>query len=111
MDVEVLADIADVNALYEESLTNLKDRKPVVKNPSGHSPAEREQAVRDYYASVRTNVCSRFKCVDQIIDRSVQSVAPSLGPVKRKKLGFPLRKPALTTPCSGSVSRRYHRRW
>ncbi len=58
VDVEVLADIADVNALYEESLLNLKDRKPVVKNPSSNLSAEREQAVRDYYASVRTNVCS-----------------------------------------------------
>lgn len=57
VDVEVLADIADVNEIYEESLLNLKDRKPVVKpNTNRQSEAEREMAAKNYYASVRTNV-------------------------------------------------------
>ncbi|KAI0958961.1 Chitin synthase, class 3 [Taiwanofungus camphoratus] len=56
VDVEVLADVADVNGIYEESLFNLKHRKPIVKSTSGPSLAEREQAAKDYYANVRTNV-------------------------------------------------------
>ncbi|KAH8107991.1 chitin synthase-domain-containing protein [Cristinia sonorae] len=56
VDVEVLADAADVNAMYEDSLLNLKDRKPVVKNTIPHSVAEKEQMAKEYYASVRTNV-------------------------------------------------------
>ncbi|KAK7692306.1 hypothetical protein QCA50_003931 [Cerrena zonata] len=57
VDVEVLADIADVNEIYEESLLNLKDRKPIAKpNTNKQSEAEREMAAKNYYASVRTNV-------------------------------------------------------
>ncbi|KAI0071473.1 glycosyltransferase family 2 protein [Panus rudis PR-1116 ss-1] len=56
VDVEVLADIADVNAMYEESIMNLKDRKPVLKHNQTQSEAEKEAAARNYYAGVRTNV-------------------------------------------------------
>ncbi|THH21774.1 hypothetical protein EUX98_g8282 [Antrodiella citrinella] len=57
VDVEVLADAADVNAMYEDSLLNLKDRKPVVqKLILPQSDAEKEQMAKEYYASVRTNV-------------------------------------------------------
>ncbi|CAL1706544.1 unnamed protein product [Somion occarium] len=56
VDVEVLADIADVNGMYEESLLNLKDRKPVIRSSNHQSAAEKEQAARNYYAGVRTNV-------------------------------------------------------
>ncbi|GJE97749.1 glycosyltransferase family 2 protein [Phanerochaete sordida] len=55
VDVEVLADGADANEMYEESLANLRDRKPVPDEAGAHT-FDREQAARDYYASVRTNV-------------------------------------------------------
>lgn len=52
-----MTDVADVNGIYEESLLNLKHKKPVIKNSAGPSDAEKEQAAKDYYANVRTNVC------------------------------------------------------
>ncbi len=58
VEVEVLADGADANDMYEESLVNLRDRKPLPKPTNHVSNAEREQAAKDYYASVRTNVCT-----------------------------------------------------
>lgn len=57
VDLEVLADISDVNGIYEEAIDNLKNRKPVVKN-TGPSLAEKDQLAKDYYANVRTNVSS-----------------------------------------------------
>lgn len=60
MNLEVLADVADADEMYEESLTNIRNRKPLVKKPKTPpklSSAEQEAAARDYYASVRTNVC------------------------------------------------------
>jgi chitin synthase len=60
VDVEMLADAADVNRLYEDSLENLKTRKPVDKKKTKPSVMEMEQAAKDYYASVRTNVCRRL---------------------------------------------------
>ncbi|KZT10722.1 glycosyltransferase family 2 protein [Laetiporus sulphureus 93-53] len=56
VDVEVLTDDADVNGMYEEALQNLKFKKPVPKNTTPPSVAEQEQAAKDYYANVRTNV-------------------------------------------------------
>lgn len=56
IEVEVLADITDANEIYEESLANLRDRKPIPEEMRGGSAYDREQAARDYYASVRTNV-------------------------------------------------------
>lgn len=59
VNLEVLADVADADEMYEESLTNIRNRKPVIKKPKGPpvlTPAEQEQAAKDYYASVRTNV-------------------------------------------------------
>ncbi|KAG6813294.1 hypothetical protein H0H92_012449 [Tricholoma furcatifolium] len=59
VDLEVLTEPADVNGIYEEALDNLKTRKPAVaKKPGGGVPsiAEKEQAAKDYYANVRTNV-------------------------------------------------------
>ncbi|KAI0690108.1 glycosyltransferase family 2 protein [Cytidiella melzeri] len=59
VNLEVLADVADADEMYEESLMNIRNRKPAVKT-SQHTPvlseAEREQTAKDYYASVRTNV-------------------------------------------------------
>ncbi|KAI0786713.1 glycosyltransferase family 2 protein [Abortiporus biennis] len=58
VEVEVLADITDVNLMYEESLLNLKARKPVSdkKKEKALTDAEREQTAKEYYAGVRTNV-------------------------------------------------------
>ncbi|KDQ55846.1 glycosyltransferase family 2 protein [Jaapia argillacea MUCL 33604] len=60
VDVEVLAEPADVNELYVEALQNLKNRKVDVvekgKGAENLSVAEQEQVAKDYYASVRTNV-------------------------------------------------------
>jgi len=57
--VEVFSDIADINSLYEEALANLRDRVPVQsadQKNRARMDAEKEQAAKDYYASVRTNV-------------------------------------------------------
>ena len=54
----MLTEVADVNSIYEESLSNLRDRVPI-DNGKGKGPlsvAERENAAKDYYADVRTNV-------------------------------------------------------
>jgi len=54
----MLTEAADVNSIYEESLSNLRDRVPI-DNPKGKglpTMAEKEQAAKDYYANVRTNV-------------------------------------------------------
>jgi hypothetical protein len=58
VDVEVPAEAADFNSIYEEALMNLKTRKPAVpKGSTGVASAtEKERAAKDYYASVRTNV-------------------------------------------------------
>lgn len=55
----MLTEIADINSLYEESLSNLRDRVPIDNGKSKKGPAtiaEREHAAKDYYANVRTNV-------------------------------------------------------
>jgi chitin synthase len=58
VDVEMLTEPADINSIYEESLANLRDRKPVndEKAKAPLSIAEKESAAKEYYASVRTNV-------------------------------------------------------
>ncbi|KAF9527275.1 glycosyltransferase family 2 protein [Crepidotus variabilis] len=58
VDVEMLTEPADVNSIYEESLSNLRDRIPVEKANAKHhkSNAEREVAAKAYYANVKTNV-------------------------------------------------------
>ncbi|KIY44391.1 glycosyltransferase family 2 protein [Fistulina hepatica ATCC 64428] len=55
VDVEVFTDAADINQYYHDALANLRDRKPVTK-PARNDDAERQQAAKDYYANVRTNV-------------------------------------------------------
>lgn len=73
----MLADIADVNGIYEESLINLKERKPIVK-PQNHtqSEAEREMAAKNYYASVRTNVSPSATFFIFTIDATVRFSLP-----------------------------------
>lgn len=49
-------DKADVNNIYEEALSNLKTRKPAFSKNTAMSNSEKDQAAKDYYANVRTNV-------------------------------------------------------
>ncbi|KAJ3975763.1 glycosyltransferase family 2 protein [Lentinula raphanica] len=63
VDVEVLSTAADVNEIYQEAIQNLKQRKMkkvAVNTRRAKTPmlsaAEKEQAAKDYYANVRTNV-------------------------------------------------------
>jgi chitin synthase len=59
VDLEFPSEPADVDSIYVESLGNLRDRVPV-ESGKPRSPsqilAEKEQAAKDYYADVRTNV-------------------------------------------------------
>ena len=54
----MLTEAADVDSIYEESLSNLRDRVPIDNGKGKGLPsiAEKEQAAKDYYANVRTNV-------------------------------------------------------
>ena len=54
----MLAEAADANSIYEEALENLKYRKPPSSKSIVANSVEKEQAAKDYYANVRTNVCS-----------------------------------------------------
>ena len=59
VDVEMPAEAADMNSIYEESLANVRDRIPVGHGSAkkvGQSIAEREQAAKMYYSNVKTNV-------------------------------------------------------
>ncbi|KAF5316916.1 hypothetical protein D9611_003857 [Ephemerocybe angulata] len=59
VDVEMLTEPADINSIYEDSLANLRDRVPIndgKKPKTQPSIAEKEQAAKEYYATVRTNV-------------------------------------------------------
>lgn len=59
VDVEMITEEADANALYDEATNNLKYRTPVIRAEDNRvSPMEKEQAAKDYYANVRTNVNS-----------------------------------------------------
>lgn len=70
VDVEVLAEAADANELYEDAIQNLKHRTPVVRGGTGTlSNAEKEAAARDYYAGVRTNVSCRSSAVLDCADK------------------------------------------
>ncbi|EAU91728.1 chitin synthase [Coprinopsis cinerea okayama7 len=58
VDLEMHSEPADVDGIYEEALGNLRDRVPVESKTksAGQSLVEQEQAAKDYYADVRTNV-------------------------------------------------------
>ncbi|KAJ7045457.1 glycosyltransferase family 2 protein [Mycena alexandri] len=56
VDVEMSTDKADMNNIYEEALSNLKNRKPAFSQNTAMSNSEKDQAAKDYYANVRTNV-------------------------------------------------------
>ncbi|KAH8982703.1 chitin synthase-domain-containing protein [Lactarius akahatsu] len=52
VDVEVITEEADANALYDEATNNLKYRAPVIRPDAGRvQSAEKEQAAKEYYAS------------------------------------------------------------
>ena len=56
VDVEMIAEEADENALYDETTSNVKYRAPVIRSDSGRvQTTEKEQAAKEYYARVRTN--------------------------------------------------------
>ncbi|KAJ6593847.1 chitin synthase-domain-containing protein [Mycena capillaripes] len=56
VDVEMATDKADMNNIYEEALSNLRNRKPAFSHNTAMSNTEKDQAAKDYYANVRTNV-------------------------------------------------------
>lgn len=57
VDVEMITEEADANALYDEATNNLKYRAPVIRADANRVlEMDKEQAARDYYANVRTNV-------------------------------------------------------
>jgi chitin synthase len=59
VDVEMITEEADANALYDEATNNLKYRAPVIRADANRVlTMDKEQAARDYYANVRTNVCT-----------------------------------------------------
>lgn len=53
VDVRVLV---DANQVYEDSIANLKIRKPVEQRARGSTTGKEQAALNNYYASVRTNV-------------------------------------------------------
>ncbi len=57
VDVEMITEEADANALYDEATNNLKYRAPVIRADANRVlQMDKEQAAKDYYANVRTNV-------------------------------------------------------
>ena len=57
VDVEILTEPSDVNQMYDETLSSLRNRMPQqAKAPPLPSETEKEQQAKDYYANVRTNV-------------------------------------------------------
>ena len=63
VEVELDEAPADRNSSYMDALHRLKIRKPLPTRKGGSTPAEKEQAAKDYYASVRTNVSYLFYLV------------------------------------------------
>jgi chitin synthase len=56
VEVELAEAPADRNSTYMDALHRLKIRKQPPARKIGSTDAEKEQAAKDYYASVRTNV-------------------------------------------------------
>jgi hypothetical protein len=57
VDVEIITEEADANALYDEATHNLKYQTPMIRPDANRFlSVEKEQAVKEYYASIRTNV-------------------------------------------------------
>ena len=81
VDVEMITEEADANALYDEATNNLKYRTPVMRADDGRVLAmEREQAAKEYYASVRTNVrARRCPCTLRLLTRRLCLGAARMG--------------------------------
>jgi hypothetical protein len=59
VDVEIITEEANANALYDEATHNLKYRTPMLHLDANRIlSVEKEQALKEYYASVRMNVCT-----------------------------------------------------
>ncbi|KAF7321339.1 Chitin synthase [Mycena kentingensis (nom. inval.)] len=56
VQVEIATDQADMNEIYEEALSNIRNRKPAYTHNTPMSNSEKDQIAKDYYANVRTNV-------------------------------------------------------
>ncbi|CAE6435399.1 unnamed protein product [Rhizoctonia solani] len=56
VEVELAEAPADRNSAYMDALHRLKIRKPLPTPKAASTDAQKEQAAKDYYASVRTNV-------------------------------------------------------
>ncbi|KAF7315388.1 Chitin synthase [Mycena indigotica] len=56
VQVEMSTDQADMNNIYEEALSNIRNRKPAYTQNTPMSNTEKDQVAKDYYANVRTNV-------------------------------------------------------
>jgi len=93
VELEILAEPADVNTAYFDALNNIKTRKtPLI--PAGKLPtaAEKEQSMRDYYANVRTNVLLIWVLTNGSLmifilsDNSASSAFSSGGAVTRTKV-------------------------
>ncbi|KAJ7072377.1 glycosyltransferase family 2 protein [Mycena amicta] len=56
VQIEMSTDQADMNNIYEEALSNIRNRKPAYTQNAPMSNSERDQIAKDYYANVRTNV-------------------------------------------------------
>lgn len=74
--------------MYEDSIVNLKTRKPVEKRTTRNF-AEKEQAAKDYYASVRTNVSRSGRDALNSVNEIKNSDIARLGLVERKPDLFP----------------------
>ena len=82
VDVEMITEEADANALYDEATNNLKYRAPVIRAEDNRVLAvEKEQAAKDYYASVRTNVGTRRRSfrVPRLLTRRLCPGAACMG--------------------------------
>jgi len=72
VEVEVTDDNA-VNEAYKETLSNLRDRKPVPVTQR----SDLDQAARDYYANVRTNVLL-FWVLTNVSDSVLRKFKPNI---------------------------------
>jgi len=86
VDVEVFQEENHPDVKYVEALTNVKMRKPIIPKGAERTPtiAEKEQAAKDYYANVRTNVCmpSTLGAVERVLTGYCAALA-GLGIVQR----------------------------
>jgi hypothetical protein len=81
VDVEMSTDKADMNNIYEEALSNLKNKKPAFSQNVAMSNSEKDQAAKDYYANVRTNVGIQFLCIVHVLTMPYRFFWPGFCPM------------------------------